>query len=147
MPVAVDPTESLVSPSGRHARVYDEKGVGRYASAKKGHVPYRYANEVAATATDFEYDVDGRRRARRSNDSNDRRSNRDGPFGPFPNDTVDRNFFVGRKAVPNDQKTGGFRSGQRALSRTRKAQRDAASAAMDRLADGTRASGHTKRTS
>ena len=135
VPVAFDPTESLVSPSGKHARVYDEKGVGRYASAKKGHVPYRYANEVAATATDFEYDVDGRRRARRSNDSNDRRSNRDGPFGPFPNnDTVDRNFLVGRKAVPNDQKTGGFRSGQRALSRTRKAQRDAARAAMDRLA-------------
>jgi len=130
VPVAFDPSKSLVSPGGKHARVYDEKGVGRYATAKKGHVPYRYANEVAAMATESEYDIDGRRRAR----SNDRRSNRDGPFGPFPNVTVDRNFLVGGKAVPNDQKTGGFRSGQRALSRTRKAQRDAARAAMDRLA-------------
>jgi hypothetical protein len=130
VPVAFDPSASLVSPGGKHARVYDEKGVGRYATAKKGHVPYRYANEVAAIATESEYDIDGRRRVR----SNDRRSNRDGPFGPFPNVTVDRNFLVGGKAVPNDQKTGGFRSGQRALSRTRKAQRDAARAAMDRLA-------------
>ena len=131
VPVAFDPSKSLVSPGGKHARVYDEKGVGRYATAKKGHVPYRYANEVAAMATESEYDIDGRRRAR----SNDRRSNRDGPFGPFPNVTVDRNFLLtGGKAVPNDQKTGGFRSGQRALSRTRKAQRDAARAAMDRLA-------------
>jgi hypothetical protein len=129
VPVAFDPSASLVSPGGKHARVYDEKGVGRYATAKRGHVPYRYANEVAAIATESEYDIDGRRVR-----SNDRRSNRDGPFGPFPNVTVDRNFLVGGKAVPNDQKTGGFRSGQRALSRTRKAQRDAARAAMDRLA-------------
>ena len=126
-----DPALSLVSPGGKPARVYDEKGVGRYATAKKRHVPYRYANEVAPRP-EREYDVDGRRVRR--DDGDDVVSRKDGPFGPFPKPRLQTGRVVGtNKAVPKAN-TGGFRSGQRALSRTekRRARTDAANAATER---------------
>jgi hypothetical protein len=126
---AADPSESLFSPSGKPVRVYDERGVGRYATLKKTHVPYRYDNETARTKSDGrinEYDIDGRRVRRDDDDTSGGASfQRDGPFGPFPKS-------LGRKAVPKEPTVGGFRSGQRALSRTLKARRDAANAAMKR---------------
>ena len=136
---AADPSESLFSPSGKPVRVYDERGVGRYATAKKTHVPYRYDNETAflKNGRSAEYDIDGRRvRRDAQNDDDGGASRRDGPFGPFPKSLGASKKFSprggGRKTVPKEPDAGGFRSGQRALSRTLKARRDAANAAMAR---------------
>jgi len=132
---AADPSESLFSPSGKPVRVYDERGVGRYATLKKTHVPYRYDNETARTrdGRSAKYDIDGRRVRRDDDDTSGGASfRRDGPFGPFPKSLGASPFRGGRKAVPKEPTVGGFRSGQRALSRTLKARRDAANAAMKR---------------